>query len=68
MHVRQLLGAYVLGALAPGDDRAVAAHLRRCAPCRGAYAEVAEASSLLALLTEADLECDGESPSGPDAQ
>ncbi|WUH57662.1 zf-HC2 domain-containing protein [Streptomyces sp. NBC_00442] len=68
MHVRQLLGAYVLGALTPGEDRAVAAHLRRCAPCRGAFLEAAEAASLLALLTEADLEPTEESPSGPDAE
>ncbi|AYG79201.1 hypothetical protein DWB77_01311 [Streptomyces hundungensis] len=68
MHVRQLLGAYVLGALEPGDDHAVAAHLRRCAPCRTAYLELAEAPSLLALLTEADLEPTEESPSGPDAE
>ncbi|MFF3980706.1 zf-HC2 domain-containing protein [Streptomyces sp. NPDC001828] len=68
MHVRQLLGAYVLGALEPGEDRAVAAHLRRCAPCRAAYLEAAEASSLLALLTEADLKPTEENPSGPDAE
>lgn len=68
MHVRQLLGVYVLGALEPGDDHAVAAHLRRCAPCRTAYLELAEAPSLLALLTEADLEPTEESPSGPDAE
>ncbi|RCH65760.1 zf-HC2 domain-containing protein [Streptomyces sp. SDr-06] len=68
MHVRQLLGAYVLGALAPDEDRAVAAHLGRCAPCRTAYLEVADAPSLLALLREADLAPTEEGPSGPDAE
>ncbi|MFG3281657.1 zf-HC2 domain-containing protein [Streptomyces sp. NPDC048111] len=68
MHVRQLLGAYVLGALEPGEERTVAAHLRRCAACRTAYLEVAETPSLLALLTEADLEPIAKSPSGPDAE
>ncbi|MFJ8311531.1 MULTISPECIES: zf-HC2 domain-containing protein [unclassified Streptomyces] len=68
MHVRQLLGAYVLGALAPGEDRDVAAHLRRCAGCRTAYLEVADAPSLLALLTEADLAPTEQSPSGPEEE
>ncbi|WP_369374579.1 zf-HC2 domain-containing protein [Streptomyces sp. cg36] len=55
MHVRQLLGGYVLGALAPEDDRRVAGHLRGCAACRAAYLEVAETASLLALLRVEDL-------------
>ncbi|MFC0844977.1 zf-HC2 domain-containing protein [Streptomyces noboritoensis] len=55
MHVRQSLGAYVLGALAPDEDRRVAGHLRTCPGCRAAYLEVAEAPSMLALLSEEDL-------------
>jgi hypothetical protein len=33
-HVREELGAYVLGALDPGEHDAVSAHLRECAECR----------------------------------
>ncbi|MEU1073680.1 MULTISPECIES: zf-HC2 domain-containing protein [unclassified Streptomyces] len=55
MHVRQLLGAYVLGALARDEDRRVAGHLRVCPGCRAAYLEVAETPSMLALLLEEDL-------------
>ncbi|MFE4874598.1 zf-HC2 domain-containing protein [Streptomyces sp. NPDC056682] len=68
MHVRQLLGAYVLGALAPGEGRFVAAHLRRCAGCRTAYREVADTPSLLALLAETDLAPVEQSPSGPEEE
>lgn len=55
MHVRQLLGAYVLGALARDEDRRVAGHLRDCPGCRAAYLEVARTPSMLALLREEDL-------------
>ncbi|MEU3187941.1 zf-HC2 domain-containing protein [Streptomyces sp. NPDC006923] len=54
-HVRSFLGAYVLGALAPEEDRRVADHLGRCDACGAAYLEVADASSLLALFDEDDL-------------
>ncbi|MER8002468.1 zf-HC2 domain-containing protein [Streptomyces sp. NPDC095613] len=54
-HVRSFLGAYVLGALVPEEDRRVADHLARCGPCGAAYLEVAEAPSLLALVDEEDL-------------
>ncbi|MFD5032357.1 zf-HC2 domain-containing protein [Streptomyces sp. NPDC058220] len=54
-HVRSLLGAYVLDALAPEEDRRVADHLAGCDPCGAAYLEVADAPSLLALLDEDDL-------------
>jgi anti-sigma factor RsiW len=54
-HVRSLLGAYVLGALAHEEDRRVADHLRDCDRCGAAYLEVADAPSLLALFDEDDL-------------
>ncbi|MEV0093921.1 zf-HC2 domain-containing protein [Streptomyces sp. NPDC050738] len=59
-HVRPLLGAYVLSALAPEEDSRVAAHLRTCDACAAAYLEVAEAPSLLALSSEEDLLGDDE--------
>ncbi|MDJ0465307.1 zf-HC2 domain-containing protein [Streptomyces sp. H27-C3] len=54
-HVRLQLGAYVLGALSPGEDAEVAFHLGRCDVCRAAYLEVADAPALLALFSEDDL-------------
>ncbi|MER5361668.1 zf-HC2 domain-containing protein [Streptomyces sp. NPDC002785] len=54
-HVRQLLGAYVLDALTAGETRGVAGHLQSCDRCAADYVEVAEAVSLLALLSEEDL-------------
>ncbi|WP_345107121.1 zf-HC2 domain-containing protein [Streptomyces drozdowiczii] len=54
-HVRQLLGAYVLDALTPGEAREVARHLRGCDRCTADYAATAEAAELLALLREEDL-------------
>lgn len=54
-HVRQLLGAYVLDALTVDESGPVAGHLRRCDACAEAYVEVADAVSLLALLSEDDL-------------
>ncbi|KRV47758.1 hypothetical protein AQ490_05110 [Wenjunlia vitaminophila] len=54
-HVQMLLGAYVLGALTPEEDRQVAAHLQRCYACGADYLEVAEAPSLLAMVGESDL-------------
>ncbi|MFE4644324.1 zf-HC2 domain-containing protein [Streptomyces sp. NPDC056730] len=53
--MRSLLGAYVLEALAPEEDRRVADHLAECGPCGAAYLEVADAPSSLALLDEDDL-------------
>ncbi|MFJ2115131.1 MULTISPECIES: zf-HC2 domain-containing protein [unclassified Streptomyces] len=54
-HVRSLLGAYVLEALSPEEDRRVAAHLAGCGPCGADYLEVADTPSLLSLLDEDDL-------------
>lgn len=54
-HVRALLGAYVLGALAPEEDLRVVDHLAGCDPCGAAYLEVADVPSLLALFDEDDL-------------
>ncbi|MCX5316301.1 zf-HC2 domain-containing protein [Streptomyces sp. NBC_00154] len=54
-HVRQLLGAYVLDALTPGETRRVCHHLRECDGCAADYVEVAEAATLLGLVSEEDL-------------
>ena len=54
-HVRSLLGAYVLGALTSEENQRVSGHLGSCGPCRTAYLEVADASSLLAFFEEEDL-------------
>ncbi len=53
--VRRLLGAYALDALAADESGQVAGHLRWCADCATAYAELADAVSLLALISEDDL-------------
>lgn len=54
-HVRQLLGAYVLDALAAGECVRVSRHLQNCDGCAGAYVEVAQASAILGLLDAEDL-------------
>ncbi|MGW8888752.1 zf-HC2 domain-containing protein [Streptomyces sp. NPDC055749] len=54
-HVRQLLGAYVLDALAAAECATVSRHLQCCDGCAGAYVEVAEASAMLGLLNAEDL-------------
>ncbi|MFD8691342.1 zf-HC2 domain-containing protein [Streptomyces sp. NPDC059651] len=54
-HMRQLLGAYVLDALAAAEARAVARHLQSCDRCAADYVAVAEAAALLPLLSEEDL-------------
>lgn len=54
-HVRQLLGAYVLDALDADESGLVARHLQWCGACAAAYMEVADAVSLLALLSADDL-------------
>jgi anti-sigma factor RsiW len=70
VHVELLLGAYVLGALTPDEDRQVARHLRSCARCGAAYVDLAEAPWLLGMLSEADLRTEprtepGEGPCAP---
>ncbi|MFJ6632027.1 zf-HC2 domain-containing protein [Streptomyces sp. NPDC091376] len=54
-HVEVLLGAYVLGALAPGEEARVAGHLAHCGTCRITYLDMADAQALLATLSEDDL-------------
>ncbi|MGW1884662.1 zf-HC2 domain-containing protein [Streptomyces sp. NPDC001970] len=54
-HVVLLLGAYVLGALAPEEDAGVARHLACCDPCRTACLDLADARALLATVTVEDL-------------
>jgi predicted anti-sigma-YlaC factor YlaD len=49
------LGAYVLGALDPGERAEVDAHLRGCAACRGELAELATLPPLLERLSLQDL-------------
>jgi hypothetical protein len=47
--VRELAGAFVLGALEPAEDAAVRAHL---ATCDQAHAEIAELGGVLPVLAE----------------
>ncbi|SCL17239.1 Putative zinc-finger [Micromonospora rhizosphaerae] len=49
-------GAYVLGALAPGERAAYERHLAGCAACREAVAEIAVLPGLLGRLDPAGLE------------
>jgi hypothetical protein len=48
-HVREELGAYVLGALPPEEHDSVRAHLESCAECRARHAEVEGLPGLLDL-------------------
>jgi Putative zinc-finger len=48
-HVREELGAYVLGALPESESDAVRAHLESCEDCRARHAEIAGLPSLLEL-------------------
>jgi hypothetical protein len=50
-HVREELGAYVLGRLEPDEREAVSAHLGTCTQCAAEYARLAQ---LPALLRQAD--------------
>jgi anti-sigma factor RsiW len=54
-HVRRLLGAYALDVLPADESRGVQVHLRRCDECAEAYAEMADAVCMLALVSEDDL-------------
>ncbi|MFE5300722.1 zf-HC2 domain-containing protein [Streptomyces sp. NPDC056632] len=53
--MRLLLGAYVLDALTPEENRMVAEHLRDCSTCGAEYLDMTEAQQLLSMITEADL-------------
>jgi anti-sigma factor RsiW len=55
-HIELALGAYLLGALTPAEDTRIAAHLQTCPRCRTAYLELADTPTLLAGLTERDLQ------------
>jgi Putative zinc-finger len=48
LHVRDELGAYVLGALEPSERDAVALHLARCPECAAEHARLARLPELLA--------------------
>jgi anti-sigma factor RsiW len=48
-HVREALGAYVLGALEPDEEAAVRAHLAACPECAAERDALAELPALLAL-------------------
>jgi anti-sigma factor RsiW len=65
-HVKQLLGAYVLGGLTAVQEAAVRAHLECCAQCRAEHDWLAVVPSWLDLLTDGDLADDPEeTPDGP---
>jgi predicted anti-sigma-YlaC factor YlaD len=51
MHVKMLLGAYVLRGLRGHQEARVRAHLTRCARCRAEYEELAELPMLLDMIT-----------------
>ena len=48
--IRELLGAYALGAVDPDERRRVEAHLAECPACRAELAELRAAASALPLL------------------
>jgi anti-sigma factor RsiW len=52
-HVREALGAYVLGALDPEETAAVKAHLHGCPSCAAEHAGLAALPPLLGLAEEA---------------
>lgn len=60
--LRHWLGAYVLGALDPGDRAAVEAHLAGCPGCREELAELAGLPGLLGRLSLAEAEAAGSTP------
>jgi len=55
-HVRLELGAFVLGALDPAEQRAVEAHLAVCGACRAELAELAPLAGLLARVPAEDVD------------
>lgn len=60
---RLQLAAYLAGALAPGERRAVERHLEDCGACRTELAELGSVLPLMARVTAADLRDDtGPSP------
>jgi len=52
-HVREELGAYVLGALEPAEAEAISAHLETCAECRAERDRLAALPPLLDLVSDA---------------
>jgi hypothetical protein len=52
-HVHVDLGAYVLGALEPGDEERIRAHLSECSECAAAHAELEGLPQLLDLAVVA---------------
>lgn len=61
--MRSELGAYVLGALAPEEEEAVARHLEACKRCRTEAAELGFASSLLRTPAARRLDDEAAPPS-----
>ncbi|WP_281445365.1 zf-HC2 domain-containing protein, partial [Paenarthrobacter nicotinovorans] len=52
--VHQLLGAYLLGGLEPGEARTFEEHLESCADCRRELEELASLPALLDAVPAAD--------------
>ncbi|GGV36478.1 anti-sigma factor family protein [Paenarthrobacter nicotinovorans] len=66
--VHQLLGAYLLGGLEPGEARIFEEHLESCADCRGELEELASLPALLDAVPAADavaLTAAGAAPLAP---
>ena len=61
-HVRPLLGAYVLGQLAPDEATSVRAHLDGCAACREEASALGSVADLLPLVDLERLEAPTEPP------
>jgi Putative zinc-finger len=55
-HVRLSLGLYVMGKLPESERTAVEDHLSECAQCRDVCVELVEMPSLLAMLTDRDIQ------------
>jgi anti-sigma factor RsiW len=66
-HVRLLLGLYVMGKLPESERKAVEAHLSECAQCHDEFVELVEMPSLLAMLTDRDIQALDQLRMAPDA-
>jgi hypothetical protein len=66
-HVQLSLGLYVMGTLPKSERVAVKAHLSECAQCRDECIELTEMPSLLAMLTDANIQTLGQLGAAPES-
>jgi hypothetical protein len=64
--IRELLGTYLVGALAADEHGLVADHLRACPGCQEELAELAPLPALLRRVAQGSGVLPGGAPSGPD--